>query len=272
MTARTSRTGDARAVNGVQLADIAAYLDEVLHVREISDYPPALNGIQVEHRGPVRRIAAAVDGSLRTIQLAAAEGANLLLVHHGLFWNGLVPMAGAHLERLRALLEHDMGVYSAHLPLDAHDSFGNSALLAKALGLSTSAGFARHEQIHCGVQGEADMDTAALIEKVQAWAAPLGHHTVVSAVPAGHRTRRWAICSGAGAQASNLREAYEGGIDTLIVGEGPHWSAVDAVERGLVIIYAGHYATETLGVRALAEHLSDKYSVPWTFVHAPTGL
>ena len=78
--------------------------------------------------------------------------------------------------------------------------------------------------------------------------------------------------SGAGAQASHLREAYDAGLDTLIVGEGPHWSAVDAAERGLVIIYAGHYATETLGVRALAEHLGAKYALPWTFVHAPTGL
>lgn len=256
----------------VALSVVAAYLDDLLAIREINDYPPALNGVQVEHRGPVRRIAAAVDGSLRTIELAAAEGANLLLVHHGLFWNGLVPVTGSHHTRLRALFEHDMAVYSAHLPLDAHATFGNSALLAKALGLKANGGFARHERIDCGVRGDDEIATAALIERVRTWATPLGHHTVASAIPAGHRTRRWAICTGAGAQVSNLREAYEAGIDTLIVGEGPHWSAVDAAERGLVIIYAGHYATETLGVRSLAEHLGAKFAIPWSFVHAPTGL
>ena len=94
----------------------------------------------------------------------------------------------------------------------------------------------------------------------------------MSASAAGRRTQSWAICSGAGASADTIREAVELGVDTLIVGEGPHWSAVDAEEKGLVIIYAGHYATETLGVRALAEHLTAKFKLPNTFVAAPTGL
>lgn len=256
----------------VTLAEIAAYLDERLAIATTPDYPPALNGVQVGHRGPVTRIAAAVDASQRTIKLAAAAGANLLLVHHGLFWNGLRALTGPHEARVRALFEHDIAVYSAHLPLDAHETFGNSALLAKTLDLQVSGSFAKYQHIHCGVRGEADLDTLSLVDRVRAWAAPLGHHTVVSEVPNGHRTRRWAICSGSGAQVETLREAYETGVDTLIVGEGPHWSAVDAVERGLVIVYAGHYATETLGVRALAEHLSERYGLPWEFLHAPTGL
>jgi putative NIF3 family GTP cyclohydrolase 1 type 2 len=140
------------------------------------------------------------------------------------------------------------------------------------LDLVVSGGYARHEGIDCGVRGKSDLDTAALVERVRTWAQPWGHHTVSSAIPAGHRTRRWAICSGAGAQVKTLHEAYETGVDTLIVGEGPHWSAVDAPERDLVIIYAGHYATETLGVRALAAHLADRYALPWDFVHSPTGL
>lgn len=251
---------------------IAAYCDELLATATTPDYSPALNGVQVGHHGPVRRIAAAVDASLHTIHLAAAAEANLLLVHHGLFWNGLRPITGTHEARLRALFTGDIAVYSSHLPLDAHATFGNSALLAKELGLTVGGLFARHEHIHCGVRGAADLDTAGLIARVGDWARPLGHHTVASRIPAGHRTRRWAICSGAGAQVSNLREAYDTGVDTLIVGEGPHWSAIDAEEQGVVIIYAGHYATETLGVRALAAHLSERFDVPWTFLHAPTGL
>jgi dinuclear metal center YbgI/SA1388 family protein len=256
----------------VALADIATYLETLLAISSTPDYPPALNGVQVGHQGPVRRIAAAVDASQRTIAMAAEAKANLLLVHHGLFWGGLRPLTGTQETRVRTLFAHDIAVYSAHLPLDAHFSFGNSALLAKELGLTVNGGFAKHQHIFCGVRGEADVDTLVLAARVSAWSAPLGHHTVVSPIPAGHHTRRWAICSGSGAQAETLREAYASGVDTLIVGEGPHWSAVEAEESGLVIVYAGHYATETLGVKALAAHLSDRFGLPWEFLHAPTGL
>lgn len=256
----------------VTLDQLAAHCDALLEVATIQDYPPALNGVQVAHRGPVRKIGAAVDASARTIAMAREAGANLLLVHHGLFWGGLRPLTGPHYDRLHTLLTHDIAVYSVHLPLDAHSVYGNSALLARTLGLQVTGGFARHERIWCGVRGDADLETAALIGRVTTWAATLGHHLTHSVIPAGHRTRRWAICSGAGAQVSTLQEAYAAGIDTLIVGEGPHWSAVEAVEHGLVLIYAGHYATETFGVQALAAHLSETFGIPWTFLHDPTGL
>jgi dinuclear metal center YbgI/SA1388 family protein len=254
------------------ITEIAEYLEALLSISTTPDYPPALNGVQVGHHGPVRRIAAAVDASQRTIAMAADAKANLLLVHHGLFWNGLRPLTGPHETRVRTLFTHDIAVYSAHLPLDAHFAFGNSALLAKELGLTVSGGFAKYQHIFCGVRGESDLSTTDLAARVSAWAAPLGHHTVTSPIPAGHRTRKWAICSGSGAQVDTLREAYGSSVDTLIVGEGPHWSAVEAEEYGLVIIYAGHYATETLGVKALAAHLSDRFKLPWEFLHAPTGL
>jgi dinuclear metal center YbgI/SA1388 family protein len=259
-------------VSTASLADIAAHLETLLCVSTTPDYPPALNGVQVGHRGPVQKVAAAVDASLRTVTLAASAGANLLLVHHGLFWNGLRPITGAHEARLRALFAHDIAVYSVHLPLDAHATFGNSALVAQELGLTASGLFARYQHIHCGVRGDADLDTTALVARVSDWARPLGHHTVSSPIPPGHRTRRWAICTGSGAQVENLREAYATGVDTLIVGEGPHWSAVEAEEYGLVIVYAGHYATETVGVKAIAAHLHTTFGLPWEFVHAPTGL
>lgn len=256
----------------VPLSELDTYLETLLAISTTPDYPPALNGVQVGHHGPVRRIAAAVDASLRTITMAAEANANLLLVHHGLFWGGLRPLTGTQETRVRALFHHDIAVYSAHLPLDAHLTFGNSALLANELGLTVSGGFAKHQHIFCGVRGESDVDTSNLCARIAAWSAPLGHHTVVSNIPRGHRARRWAICSGSGAQAETLREATTTGVDTLIVGEGPHWSAVDAEESGLVIVYAGHYATETLGVKALAAHLSERFGLPWEFLHAPTGL
>ena len=259
-------------MTGVPLATIATHLDALLRVRETPDYPPALNGVQVEHRGPVTKIAAAVDVSARTIRGAVEAGANMLLVHHGLFWGGLQPLTDHRYLRVRLLLDHDVALYSAHLPLDAHPAYGNSLLLSRELGLEASAGFARHETIDCGVRGAGDIQATELLARLDLFSKSHGGSAIASAIAPGRRTRRWAICSGAGVNADTLREAVELGIDTLISGEGPHWSAVDAEERGLVIMYAGHYATETLGVRALAEHLSSAFGVPWTFVTAPTGL
>jgi dinuclear metal center YbgI/SA1388 family protein len=259
-------------MSGVPLATIAPHLDALLCVRETPDYPPALNGVQVEHRGPVTKIAAAVDTSARTIRAAADAHANFLLVHHGLFWGGLQSITGPYYERIRLLLDHDIALYSAHLPLDAHPTFGNSLLLAREVGLDPDAGFARHEIIDCGVRGTSDIATAELVSRLNVFAMSHGGRAVASAAAPDRRTRRWAICSGAGVTADTIREAVELGVDTLISGEGPHWSAVDAAEKGLVIVYAGHYATETLGVRALAENLSATFGVPWTFIDAPTGL
>jgi len=259
-------------MSGVPLASIAAHLDALLRVRETPDYSPAVNGVQVEHRGPVKRIAVAVDTSARTIRGAVDAGANMLLVHHGLFWGGLQPITGAFYSRVRLLLDHDVALYSAHLPLDAHETFGNSRLLAQAIGLEPGAGFARHETIDCGVRGPSDIATDELLARLNTFANSHGGSAIASAMSPGRRTRHWAICSGAGVNVDTIREAVHHGIDTLISGEGPHWSAVDAEEKGLVIIYAGHYATETLGVRALGEHLSAMFGVPWTFIAAPTGL
>jgi dinuclear metal center YbgI/SA1388 family protein len=259
-------------MSSVSLDTLAAYLDEELRIRETPDYPQALNGVQVEHRGPVTKIATAVDVSSRTIRGAIDAGANLLLVHHGFFWGGLQPLTGPLYQRMRLLVDHDVALYSAHLPLDAHPTLGNSKLLSTELGLESNAGFARHESIDCGVSGSSDVATSELFDRVKKFTASHGGVALSSASASNRRTRHWAICSGAGASAATIAEAVERGIDTLIVGEGPHWSAVDAEEKGLVIMYAGHYATETLGVRALAERVTTKYGIPDVFIPAPTGL
>jgi dinuclear metal center YbgI/SA1388 family protein len=252
--------------------DLARQANELLRCRETPDYSLALNGLQVDNRTPITRIVAAVDCSQRTIQGAIDAKANLLVVHHGLFWGGLQPLTGAHLARVRALLDHDIALYAAHLPLDAHETMGNSFLLARALGLTPDGGFGRYQSIFCGVQGGAELKTLDLIAACHRFAVSHGGQAIASSIAPERRTTRWGIVSGAGVNQDTLREAMELGIDTLITGEGPHWSAVDAEEKGLVIIYAGHYATETLGVQALAEWMADRAGVPWSFVAAPTGL
>jgi dinuclear metal center YbgI/SA1388 family protein len=253
------------------LSPIVSHLDSILDTRNTPDYSLALNGLQIENSGQVSRVAVAVDASQRAIDGAIAEGANLLIVHHGLFWSGLRPLTEFHYRRIRALITHDVAVYSAHLPLDRHPTLGNNALLARELGLTPQGDFARYEGIAIGVSGTADAATSQIVDRATAFAVRHGGSVQVTALPPGRRTRNWAICTGAGAGAETLAEAAERGIDTLIVGEGPHWTAVDAPERGLVIIYAGHYATETLGVQALGRELESRFGLPWSFIEAPTG-
>lgn len=256
----------------ISLAELARYTDSLLETAGTPDYPNAVNGIQVYSPSPIRKITAAVDFSTRAIQGAAASGGNLLVVHHGMFWGGLEPITGSHYKRIRMLIETDIAVYASHLPLDRHPMLGNNALLAKELGLQPSRSFARFEDTFIGLYGESDIETAAIVMSAQRFAQTRGGDVRTSLMQGGRRTRRWAVCTGAGASADTLREARTMGVDTLIVGEGPHWTAVHAEENDLVIIYAGHYATETLGVCALAQHLGEKYALPWNFVSAPTGL
>jgi dinuclear metal center YbgI/SA1388 family protein len=252
-------------------AVLAGYTDELLESAITPDYPNAVNGLQLQNQSEVRGIAAAVDFSTRSIHGAIEKGANYLIVHHGMFWGGLAPLSGASYRRLRMLMDNDIAVYSSHLPLDRHPTLGNNALLAARLGLTPTAAFARYQDIFIGTSGESDIETAVLIARARDFAKVYGEIRS-STIPTGRRTRKWGVCTGAGASAETLAEAAAAGIDTLIVGEGPHWTAIHAEEHDLAIIYAGHYATETLGVSALAKHLADKYELPWNFVSAPTGL
>lgn len=254
------------------LAQIVDHLDTLLRTGEIADYPNALNGLQLDSRRAVARVAAAVDFSSLTVRAAIEWNADLLLVHHGMFWGGLQPIRGAHFDRIAALVDAGMAVYASHLPLDMHPELGNNVLLARALGLEPSAGFARYGSSEIGVSGDADLSTEQLADRVRRFAAGFGHHLVVTPFDEGRRTRRWGLCTGAGASSATIAEAIDRGIDTVIVGEGPHHTAVEARDRRLVLMYAGHYATETLGIRALAEHLARTFGVEARFLDAPTGV
>jgi dinuclear metal center YbgI/SA1388 family protein len=253
------------------LRDVVQALDTELRTFDVPDYGGAVNGLQVANRGTVRKVAVAVDASRAAITEAAISGANLLVVHHGLFWGGAQPLTGVHYEKFRTLFGADIAVYSSHLPLDCHPELGNNVRLAQSLGLTPSGGFARYKTIDVGVMGEANEPTAQLLARVEAYTARYGG-SVRTSIPVGTRiTKRWAICTGGGASTESLREARERGVDTLIVGEGPHHTTVEALEHDFCVIYAGHYATETLGVQALGAWIEARFGVPWTFLHLPTG-
>jgi dinuclear metal center YbgI/SA1388 family protein len=254
------------------LAELARYLDTELRTSDVPDYDAALNGLQLANDGNVTRVAAAVDFSGTTVAAALRDKADLLIVHHGMFWRGQEPLVGETYERLRAAIGGGLAVYSSHLPLDLHPELGNNVLLASELQLQTQEGFGRYSGVEIGVMGTSDLPTAILADRLRAYSARYDTTAVSTPFSKERRTRRWAIITGAGASSATLAEARERGVDTLIVGEGAHHTAVEAIERGPVVLYGGHYATETLGVRAVAARVGARFDVPWTFLNVPTGL
>ena len=250
----------------IALSVVADYCDRLLKKDQFKDWEGAVNGMQVENRGAVHRIAAAVDGTLATIKLAIAADADLLLVHHGLFWGPSHPWTGKRYEMLRLLLDHDLAVYSSHLPLDAHPRLGNNARLCAALGLKRLRPFFFEKGQFIGLQSRTKISRQELVNQLS---RVVGRPPTV--LPGGPRNcqRIGVVTGGAG---NELKLAASEGVDTFITGEGVHWTYALAEELGLNVLYGGHYATETFGVKALAGHLSGKFKLPWLFLDHPTGL
>ena len=250
----------------METESIFGYLDRYLHHSEIPDYAGAENGLQVEGRGPVSKLGAAVDASERILGKAAQEGVDLLLVHHGLFWDPGRPITGRRYRKLRLLMEEGMALYSSHLPLDAHAEVGNCAVLMRALGWDPEKRFGEWKGLEIGWQTESVEPIQALRDRV----AEVVEGPVQLLAGGPDTTGRVAIVTGGGG--SFIGQAAEAGVDTLITGEGAHHTYLDAMELGVNVLYAGHYATETWGVKALAEHLSHRFELPWVFLDDPSAL
>ncbi len=251
--------------------ELVKYMNDLLKVDETPDYPTAVNGLQVEGGAEVTKILTAVDGSVSSCRAAVECGADMLIVHHGIFWPGLRPVTGPLKEKIAPLLAAGISLYSSHLPLDAHPELGNNALLMNLLGLEATERFGDFKGVQIGYQAECDLSLKELKEKLTNGLAKGINDTKVSLVQAGpKKVRRLAVVSGGGASA--LEEAKEAGIDTFITGECAHHNYLEAEELGMNLLYAGHYATETLGVRALGEHLAEKFGLKNEFFDHPTGL
>ncbi len=255
-------------MNTAPLDEVVEYLDELLHIEAISDYEGALNGLQVENSGEVTSVVAAVDASQRTIDKVVAECAPgaLILVHHGLFWDGNRPVTGRRYRRINALLRHDIALYSAHLPLDVHPTVGNNAVLARMLGILDPEPFDEYRGTPIGAAGHLIMGRGALVSLIEKQLGTTAH--VIAGGP--ETTKNVGIITGSAG--GSIQAVVEAGLDTFITGEGPHHSAIDAQEAGINLVYAGHYATETVGVKALAEVLAEDFKLDWQFHDHPTGL
>ena len=250
----------------VKLANIVAHCNRTLKPESFEDWPGAVNGLQVENRAGVSRIAAAVDAAPATVKKTIAAGADLLIVHHGLFWGATHPWTGNRYRLLRLLLDNNVAVYSSHLPLDAHPRLGNNAQLCRALGIRSPKPFFVERGQAIGLRGELNLTRAQLARRL---AKATGNEPTVLPGGAARCHKIGVVTGGAGAE---MKTAADEGVDTFITGEGPHWTFALAEDLGLNVFYGGHYATETFGVKALSEHLSKKFRLPWTFIDHPTGL
>jgi len=245
---------------------LAHYLDRYLQVQELPDSDRAVNGLQVENSGKLSRVLCAVDACEVSITAAVARQADFMIVHHGLFWPGLRPITGRLGRKVRALVGHDIALYAAHIPLDCHPEVGNNAVLAGELGLEGLRPFGRYKGIEIGTMGTLEVPLDDLVGRVRErlGTAP----RVIAKGP--RRTKQIAVVTGGAG--GYIEEAHERGIDTFITGEGSHHAYHDAEEWGVNVLFAGHYATETVGVQALGEHLKSRFGLAFEFFDHPTGL
>lgn len=249
-----------------ELMEMVSFMERELKVSGIADYPGAMNGLQLANEGRIERIVAAVDASLPVIEAAAAGGPGLLIVHHGMFWQGLQPVTGPFFRKLKTAMDAGLAVYSSHLPLDIHPEWGNNIRLARTIGLANPEPFFEEKGLMLGLRGTWPGQRRDLAESLRiALGGPVhmcpGGPEVVHSVAI--------ITGGAGSEVAKVASL---GVDTFVTGEGPHWSYTLAEELGVNVLYAGHYATETLGVRALGHALGDEFKLPWSFLDHPTGL
>lgn len=246
--------------------EVVSYLNEYLRVRAIGD--SSNNGLQVEGVDEIDRLAFAVDAGLAAFEAAREVGAQMLIVHHGLFWGEPLMVSGIHRRRLGCLLEAGLSLYAVHLPLDFHSEVGNNATLARWLGLADVTAFGEYEGEPCGVVGQLP-ETMSLDEFVCAVERALGG-PVVRVWPFGTPSvRRVGIVSGRGGSFAD--QAAAAGVDLYLTGEMNHTVFHQANELGLNVVYGGHYATETAGLKALADHLSVHLGLDTVFLDLPTG-
>lgn len=250
----------------VSLDEVVRYLDLELKTASIPDYSGAMNGLQLANSGKIGRVVAAVDASLPVIEKAAAGGPGLLVVHHGMFWQGAQPVTGAFYRKLKIAMEADLAIYSSHLPLDVHPEWGNNILLARAIGLDSPEPFLEQKGMGMGLRGKWKGTRAGLAESL---ASILGGAVHVCPGGPDSVSEVGVITGGAGSEVMKVAAA---GVDAFVTGEGPHWSYPLAEEVGLNVFYGGHYATETFGVRKVAEVISGRTGIPWSFLDHPTGL
>ncbi len=244
---------------------LVSYLDEFLEIPSFDDY--SNNGLQVEGVGQISRVAFAVDAAKPAIDEAIERGAQMLIVHHGLFWGKVELLRGPMARKIRVMMLHGLSLYAAHLPLDAHPEVGNNVQLARLIGMEVEGWWGQEKGRLLGVKGTiAPIEREKLVEKL---ANALNSSPAL--MPYGPEKSE-KVCIVSGLAASWVGEAAAAGCDTFITGERSHAHYYAPMDYGINVIYAGHYATETVGLKALQKHLEERFDLTTTFIDLPTGL
>lgn len=250
----------------IALSEITKFCDELTGRKEYKDFPGANNGLQIENNGFVTKIGAAVDAGLHPFMGSVQRDIDFLIVHHGLFWTPVSSYTGVHYRKLKLAFDHNLAVYSSHLPLDGHPEIGNNVLLAETLGLEASRFFLEHEGKPIALLADCPFGIEKLCDRMRK-VFPGTFHAITFGST--HPTKV-AVLTGSGRSA--LPYLKEQGTDTLITGELRQEHFNFAQEHELNLLLAGHYATETFGVKALAAAVAGHFGLPWEFVAQPCLL
>jgi dinuclear metal center YbgI/SA1388 family protein len=243
---------------------IVSLLDKTLRTSEISDR--SVNGLQVEGTAKIMKIGIAVDACLETYKLAQKKSCQMVIVHHGIIWDGIKSITGPIYRQIEFLVKNGINLYASHLPLDLHPTLGNNIQIAKALGLKNIKSFGVYKGAKIGFEGY--LAKTATVKSISELVEKKFGGTVLSLPFGPQNIRRVAIVSGGGS--SSIPEAIEKKIDLYVTGESSHENHHAALEGNLNVIYGGHYHTEKAGVQALGEFLGKKLGVETEFLDVPT--
>ena len=249
----------------MDILQLSHYLDNLLEINSIRDAPQALNGLQIQNRGEIKKIGLAVDLCQATIDLAIEKQCQMLFVHHGAFWSGLQPIRGKHYEKLSTMIQGNLGLYSAHIPLDIHPIYGNNRVLADLIELENLETFGEYDGIKIGFKGSIPTISAEnLAKKLEKKL-----NTRVKVIGDGKINTVGLVTGGA---ADIIKQAIQENLDCFITGEGSNHHFHEAIEGNCILIFAGHYATETGGVKSIGKHLREKFGIESEYLYYPTGL
>ena len=250
----------------MQRDELVRYLDEKLGIHDIDDV--SVNGLQVEGSNQVDKVALITDAALSLFQKARAAGCDMIIAHHGIVWGGLKRITGPIRKQLKLLMDSNINLYAAHLPLDAHPTLGNNAQLARIAKLTDVEPFGKYHGAHIGVSGR--LTSPSTIEQLaRTWQETIGGEPVV--LPFGApEIETVGIVSGGGSSA--LAEAIAKGLDCFVTGEGRHENHHTALEAGINMILLGHYHSETAGVKAVGRDIEEQFGIETIFIDEPTIL